>query len=85
MLPRERVLAAFRRQKPDRVPYDLGFFNREALFRFRSTTGSDNPDQYFDVEKDIEWVFFKETRLDLRERFLSYHKLPKDTVIGESD
>ena len=85
MQPRERVLTALRRELPDRVPYDitpygngLDGFNREAARLFKERTGSDSPDKYFAVEKDIEWVMFKNTKLDPRERFLKIHDLPEE-------
>jgi len=86
MEPRERVLTTLRREMPDRVPYDItpygnGFdgFNREAACLFKEKTGSDNPDEYFGVEKDIGWVSFKESSLDLKERFLKFHNLSGDS------
>ncbi len=88
---RERVLTALRCQQPDRVPYDitpyangLGGFNREAARLFKERTGYDDPDKYFGVEKDIEWVSFKDTKLDLKERFLRYHKLPESLTYFET-
>lgn len=51
MEPRERVLITLQRQEPDRVPYDLNGFNREAFRIFKEKTGADNPDEYFGVEK----------------------------------
>jgi len=78
MTPRERVLATLKRQEPDRVPYDICGFNREAYRIFKEKTGYDNPDKYFGVEKDVEWVGFKDTKLDLKERFLEYHHLPRN-------
>lgn len=35
MRPRKRILAALRSQQPDRVPYDIGGFNREAFRIFK--------------------------------------------------
>ncbi len=77
MGPRERVLTALRGQEADRVPYDIGGFNREAFRIFKEKTGSNDPDEYFGVEKDIATVGFKATRLDLGERFLGLHRLPE--------
>jgi uroporphyrinogen decarboxylase len=83
MLPRERVLTTLRGGQADRVPYDLtpsgnglDGFNREAARRFKEKTGCDDPDEYFGVERDIRWVGFENTKLDLQERFLPYHELP---------
>ena len=85
MTPRERVLCTLRGGQADRVPYDithcsngLGGFNREAARLFRERTGSDNPDEYFGVERDVAWVELKKTRVDLTERYLGYHQLPDD-------
>ena len=78
-------MATLRREVPDRVPYDitafsngLGGFNREAARLFKERTGCDDPDKYFGVEKDIEWVSFKDTGLDLKERFLKFHNLSEN-------
>ncbi len=83
MKPRERVLTALRREQPDRVPYDIEGFNREAFRMFKEKTGSDNPDEYFGVDKDVEWVGFKGTDLDLKKRFLRYHNLAENLVYSE--
>ncbi len=51
MTPRERVLAAMRRQIPDRVPVDLSWgMTYEALARFRQETGADSPEDYFKID-----------------------------------
>ena len=83
MTPRDRVLCTLRGGQADRVPYDLthcsnglGGFNREAARLFRERTGSDNPDEYFGVERDVAWVELQDTQLDLAERYASYHQLP---------
>lgn len=83
MTPRERVLCTLRGGQADRVPYDLthcsnglGGFNREAARLFRERTGSDNPDEYFGVQRDVSWVELRETQLDLHERYAAYHRLP---------
>lgn len=78
MKPRERVLTTFRRQQADRVPYDISIFNREALRLFIERTGCEDTDAYFGVEKDIAYVSFEETQIDLQQRFLQYHQLPED-------
>jgi len=77
MTPRQRFLTALRREQPDRVPYGIGAFNREALRKFKEKTGTDDTDAYFGVDNDIELVGFKETGLDVKERFLKYHALPQ--------
>jgi uroporphyrinogen decarboxylase len=65
----------------------LGGFNREAARLFRERTGSDNPDEYFGVERDVVWVDLKPTRVDLAQRYLGYHQLPDDLIYcpNESD
>lgn len=73
MLPRERILKAVNRQKPDRVPMDLPDFNREALRIFKEKTGSDDPIKYFGVERDFESVSFKPTREDTG-KYYQYHR-----------
>ena len=85
MKPRERVLATLRNEEADRVPYDithcsngLGGFNREAARLFQERTGSKDPDRFFGVERDVAWVDLRETRLDLAERYLPFHRLPDD-------
>lgn len=55
MNSRQRVLTAMQRQKPDRVPVDLSWGLTPALLRqFKDFTGSDNPDDYFDL--DVRFV-----------------------------
>lgn len=78
MTGRERVLKALRCRKPDRVPYDIDGFNREAFRLFKEKTGSDDPDTYFGVEKDVAWVGPTETSLNLKERFLKFHDLREE-------
>ena len=54
---------------------------------FRQRTGSDNPDEYFGVERDVVWVDLKPTQVDLAQRYLGYHQLPDDLTYcpNESD
>lgn len=60
MSPRERVLAALSRHQPDRVPITLSF--TPALQEtFRRETGSDSPDEYFEL--DPRYVVPRGTRL----------------------
>ena len=49
MSPRERVLATLRRERPDRVPKDLGFTPPKEE-EFRRRTGSDDAAEYFRLE-----------------------------------
>lgn len=78
MISRERVLMVLRHQQPDRVPYDINGFNREAFRLVKEKAGNLDPDTYFGVEKDVEWVEFKETKLDSYERFFKFHRLPEN-------
>ncbi|MGI6539177.1 MAG: uroporphyrinogen decarboxylase family protein [Bacillota bacterium] len=56
MVPRERVLAALRRQVPDRVPMYMEF-TPPVVDKFHSITGSSDPADYFDL--DIREVSFE--------------------------
>jgi uroporphyrinogen decarboxylase len=49
MNPRERVLAAMRRQVPDKVPREMSF-TPLILDEFRRRTGVTHPADYFDFE-----------------------------------
>jgi uroporphyrinogen decarboxylase len=49
MTPRECVLAALRREEPDRVPVNASF-SPAIKDRFRQETGSENPAEYFGME-----------------------------------
>ena len=57
MTPRERVLAALSRNVPDKVPKDLSWGFSPALLKiFKEKTGSDNPEEYFDIEtRFVNW------------------------------
>jgi len=83
VLPRERVLLTLKREEPDRVPFDLEGFNREAMRLFREKTRSDSPDEYFGVECELQRLYFSATRLDPRERYLRYHELPPERYVAE--
>jgi uroporphyrinogen decarboxylase len=51
MTSRERVIAAMRRRRPDRVPFDFSFgFSPSQLAEFRRRTGQDDPDDYFGAD-----------------------------------
>src|SRR3989304_3554328 len=79
----ERIMKALRLYQPDRVPYDIGGFNREAFRVFQAKTGSNNPHEYFGVEKDTKGVGFKDTKLNLKDRFLKFHHLPENLIYSE--
>lgn len=49
MEPRQRVLAALRREQPDHVPKDM-IFTPAILDLFRAKTGADDPASYFELE-----------------------------------
>ncbi len=53
MTPRERILRAYRRQEPDRLPWNLGM-TPPVLERFRRETGADDPALYYGF--DVAWV-----------------------------
>lgn len=56
MTPRERVLRAVQRQKPDRVPKEMAF--TPAVYeRFVRETGHTDPAEYFDIE--VRYVGFR--------------------------
>lgn len=51
LTPRERVLRAVTRRKPDKVPKDLSWgLTPTVLETFKQKTGRDDPDEYFGVE-----------------------------------
>jgi len=86
------MLATLRGGQADRVPYDitpygngLNGFNRKAAHRFKEKTGYDDPDEYFGVERDIRWVGFENTKLDLKERFIEYHDLSANLTFCKDD
>ncbi|NPV80669.1 MAG: hypothetical protein HPY52_10400 [Firmicutes bacterium] len=63
MSPRERVLAALGRRKPDKVPREIsyGAFTPALMEVFREKTGADDPAEYFDFE--VRPVAFRPTRV----------------------
>jgi len=86
MNSRERFLVALSREVPDRVPIDLTYcgFNREALRLFKERTGSDDPNEYFGVEKSVVWFNPNPTKIDPGERYASfYNDLPSSAAISE--
>jgi uroporphyrinogen decarboxylase len=51
LTPRERILKAVNRQKPDKVPKDIAWgFTPAVMDTFREQTGRDDPEEYFGVE-----------------------------------
>jgi len=79
MTPRERLLAAINRRKPDRLPKAISF-TEPALRVFREKTGADDPQEYFGVE--TRWVGFAPTRVKTDwKRFLP--DLPEGSEFSE--
>jgi len=82
MTPKERILTVLSRKLADRVPIDLGGFNREAYRLFVEKTGSHNHWAYFDVDSDWRGVGFAGSKENIDYR--PYHKdLPEGTPINE--
>ncbi len=76
MTPRERVLAALRRQQPDRVPKMINFYPHTF-----SQHGGRNSEEIFDT--DIRFVEIAAPRE--QSRFLDYLRaLPQDVYVGSS-
>lgn len=51
LTPRQRVLKAVNRQIPDKVPKDLSWgFTPAVMEAFRTNTGREDPEEYFDIE-----------------------------------
>lgn len=90
MTPRERVLTAVARRKPDKVPKDLSWgFTPPVLDTFRAKTGCDDPNDYFDVEIRFVGLGIPEERqaeekARRQEVFGRYYQnLPPGTEISE--
>lgn len=90
MTPRERVVAAVSRRRPDRVPKDLSWgFTPAVLDIFRQRTGCTDPDDYFDIEVrfvgiDLPPEEAARERAARRERFAAYYPdLPANANITE--
>lgn len=90
MTPRERVLTAVSRQRPDKVPKDLSWGLTPAVQRiFQEKTGRDDPEDYFGI--DIRFVGMSlppekqaEEARRRREVFAPYHPdLPEGATINE--
>ena len=82
MTPRQRVLAAMRRQEPDRVPF--GFFcgfTPGALATFRANAGDADPNDYFGTDgRDV--AFGMPSNLPDYSRYYANKNLPPGTSIG---
>jgi uroporphyrinogen decarboxylase len=51
LTPRQRVLTAVNRQKPDKVPKDISWgLTPVVMDMFRKQTGKEDPEKYFDIE-----------------------------------
>jgi uroporphyrinogen decarboxylase len=82
MTHRERILTVLSRQPADRVPLDLGGFNREAARLFVEKTGSHNHWEYFGVEADWRGVGFAASKEKIDHR--PFHSnLPEDMPLNE--
>jgi len=82
MTHRERILTVLSRKPADRVPMDLGGFNREAYRLFVEKTGSHNHWEYFGVEGDWRGVGFAGSKETIDHR--PYHEnLPEGTPLNE--
>jgi len=80
MLPRERLVATLRLQRPDRTPKDA-WFTPETLRLFREATGADDPAEYYGFEHRS--VCFAPTRL--KPDFSAYlpPELPPEAAVDE--
>lgn len=90
MTPRERVLAAVSRRRPDRVPKDLSWgFTPAVLDTFRRHTGRDDPDEYFNIDvrfvaTDLPPEAAALDRAARRDRYAAYYPgLPAEAEITE--
>lgn len=90
LTPRERVLMAVNRQKPDKVPKDTSWgFTPAVMDTFRQKTGCDNPDEYFGVEMRFVGLDLPPERVqpaeqERREVFGRYYQdLPEGAEITE--
>jgi len=79
MTPRERVLAAIGRKKPDKVPKTAGF-TATIMELFKEKTGSNNPAEYFKMEPRGAGFKGTERQTDWSKY---HHDLPPDTAIDE--
>jgi uroporphyrinogen decarboxylase len=76
MTNRQRVLATFHREEPDRLPFEVGGFNREAHRMFKLRTGSDSPETWFGSTVKCVHCAPSPTTINLGERYLPWHDLP---------
>jgi uroporphyrinogen decarboxylase len=90
MTPRERIIAAASRRKPDRVPKDLAWgFTPAVKDTFREKTGRNDPDDYFGVEIRFVGMDLPPAEAALeparrRERYAAYYPdLPANADITE--
>lgn len=81
MTHRERILRVLSRKPADRVPMDLGGFNREAYKNFVEKTGYQNNWEYFGVEADWRGVGFGASKEKIDHR--PYHRdLPDNASLN---
>ena len=82
MTHRERILTVLSRKPADRIPIDLGGFNREAYRLFVEKTGSKSHWEYFDVEADWRGVGFAPSKDKIDHR--PFHReLPEGTPLND--
>lgn len=83
MNSRERVVAALRRQKPDRVPFDFALgFSPYQLEQFKLRTGQDSPDDYFGT--DVRGTGIGRTRLHTDfSHYIDMATLPAHAYVDE--
>jgi len=86
MTPRQRVLTALSRKKPDKVPREIswGAFTPALMRVFREKTGASDPAEYFNFEvRPVNWAPTK-FKKNLKELFKDYlPDLPKEAVVDE--
>ncbi len=90
LTPRERVIKAVTRQKPDKVPKDTSWGFTPAVYEtFRQKTGCDNVEDYFGVEVRFVGLDIPPERIESEARQRSelfgryYEDLPPGTEISE--
>lgn len=91
LTPRERVLTAVSRQKPDRVPKDISWgFTPAVMETFQQKTGSQDPEEYFNIDVrfvglDIPPEKNKEAEMERVSIFGKYYPdIPKDQLAQAS-
>jgi uroporphyrinogen decarboxylase len=87
---RERVLRTVSRQKPDRVPKDISWgFTPAVMETFRQKTGSQDPEEYFNVDVrfvglDVPPERIEEAECERRSAFRRYYLELSDGEFNQS-